>query len=43
MAELPIMPIYFYTDPTLIKSYVKGVNQSSLGMIYFHDAYIAQH
>ncbi|TCL68495.1 oligopeptide transport system substrate-binding protein [Hydrogenispora ethanolica] len=43
MDEMPIMPIYFYTNPTLMKSYVKGVNQSALGMVYFDKAYIARH
>lgn len=38
--DMPIIPIYYYTQPKGIKDYVKGVNVSPLGFIYFDQAYI---
>jgi oligopeptide transport system substrate-binding protein len=40
MTELPIMPIYFYTRPYLLKDRVKGVRFSVTSMIYFSEAYV---
>lgn len=34
------MPIYYYTKPTLLKSYVKGVHFSPLGFVFYHNATI---
>jgi oligopeptide transport system substrate-binding protein len=41
MNELPVMPIYFYTRPYIIKDRVKGVHYSVTSMIDFSGAYIA--
>lgn len=35
MDRVTVMPIYFYTDPEVIKSYVKGWRKSPLGWFYF--------
>lgn len=40
MKDMPIIPIYYYTQPKGIKDYVKDVRISSLGFIYFDKAYI---
>lgn len=40
MEDMPIIPLYYYTQPKGIKDYVKGVRVSSLGFIYFDKAYI---
>lgn len=40
MEDMPIIPIYYYTQPKGIKDYVKDVRISSLGFIYFDKAYI---
>ena len=40
MADMPIIPLYYYTQVKGIKDYVKGVNVSSLGFVYFDKAYI---
>lgn len=40
MEDMPIIPIYYYTQPKGIKDYVKDVRVSSLGFIYFDKAYI---
>ncbi len=42
MDELPIMPIYYYTNPSLTKKNVQGLRQSALGFIIFNDAYITK-
>ncbi len=36
------MPIYYYTKPTLLKSYVKDVHFSPLGFVFYHNATIEQ-
>jgi hypothetical protein len=38
MDEYITMPIYYYTKPTLLKSYVKGVHFSPLGFVFYHNA-----
>lgn len=43
MDEMPIIPIYYYTNVVCIKDYVKNVHKSPLGMVYFDDTYIAKH
>lgn len=43
MDEMPIIPIYFYTKPYLMKDWVKGVRQSALGFNDFSRAYILAH
>ena len=40
MNDLPILPMYYYTQPKGVKSYVKDVRVSPLGFIYFDKAYI---
>lgn len=40
MEDMPIIPVYYYTQPKGIKSYVKDVRVSPLGFIYFDRAYI---
>ncbi|PKK40382.1 Oligopeptide ABC transporter, periplasmic oligopeptide-binding protein OppA [Clostridiaceae bacterium JG1575] len=40
MEEMPILPIYFYTNVLCFKDYVKGVRKSPLGFLYFETAYI---
>lgn len=43
MTDLPILPIYFYSDEYLIKDYVGGVVRSPLGPVEFKYAYIKKH
>ncbi len=31
MAEMPVIPLYFYTDPFLARGYVRGINRSAMG------------
>jgi len=40
MEDMPIIPIFFYTNPVLVKPYIKGVTKSPLGFTYFDEAYI---
>lgn len=40
MAELPVLPVYYYTDVQGIQPYVKDVVNSPLGQVYFQNAYI---
>jgi ABC-type oligopeptide transport system, periplasmic component len=40
MDDMPVMPIYFYNSILLIKPSVKGVVKSSLGFVYFDNAYV---
>lgn len=35
MEDMPGLPIYYYTQPMGVKSYVKGLKVSNLGFIYF--------
>ncbi|MGE5578234.1 MAG: peptide ABC transporter substrate-binding protein [Syntrophothermus sp.] len=43
MDAMPLIPIYFYTNPVLQKDYVKDVIMSMLGFYDFKYAWIAQH
>lgn len=44
MTEMPIAPIYFYTDPWMQQPYVRGVVKYTFGpSIDFKASYIAQH
>lgn len=43
MNEMPIIPIYFYTRPYVIKPWVKGVRYSAVGLVDFSEAFIANH
>ncbi len=40
MDEMVVMPIYYYTDPTYVKTYVKEWEKTPLGHWYFGNAYI---
>ncbi|WIF94071.1 peptide ABC transporter substrate-binding protein [Caminicella sporogenes] len=42
MDEMIVMPIYYYTDPVMVKDKVKGWQKTKLGHWYFGDAYIAE-
>lgn len=42
MEELPIMPVYHYTDTMLVKSKVKNWTRSVLGSLDFTSAYIGE-
>jgi len=40
MEEMPIIPIYYYTKPYVMKNTVKGIKLSTLGYVDFSEAYI---
>jgi len=40
MNDMPIMPLYFYTNVVEVKSYVKDLHKSPLGFVYFNNTYI---
>ncbi|OOM81882.1 oligopeptide-binding protein OppA precursor [Clostridium puniceum] len=40
MADMPIIPLYYYTRPIGIKDYVKGVKVSVMNTLYFKNAYV---
>ncbi len=40
MAEIPVCPIYYYTQPVMVKSYVKDYVSIAVGGIDFKSAYI---
>ncbi|KPU45942.1 oligopeptide-binding protein OppA precursor [Oxobacter pfennigii] len=40
MDDMPILPVFFYTNTMLINSKVKGIIKSPLGHMYFDRAYI---
>lgn len=40
MEDMIVIPIYYYTNPEMIKSYVKDVRVSPLGFVSFDEAYI---
>ncbi|MCF7926896.1 MAG: peptide ABC transporter substrate-binding protein [Candidatus Izimaplasma sp.] len=42
MTDMPIIPVYHYTDTMLVKSYVKDWGRSVLGSVDFSRAYIEQ-
>jgi oligopeptide transport system substrate-binding protein len=43
MNEMPILPIYFYTRPYIIKPWVKGVRYSAVGLVDFSGVSILAH
>jgi oligopeptide transport system substrate-binding protein len=43
MNEMPIIPIYFYTRPYIIKPWVKGVRYSAVGLVDFSGVRIERH
>jgi oligopeptide transport system substrate-binding protein len=43
MAEMPIIPIHYYTRPVLISKWTKRVRYSAVGLIDFSRAYILAH
>ena len=43
MDEMPIAPIYFYTDLYMEQDYVKGVVRNPDKTVYFRDAYVVEH
>lgn len=43
MNEMPIIPLYFYTRPYIIKPWVKGVRYSAIGLVDFSGVSIAAH
>jgi oligopeptide transport system substrate-binding protein len=43
MMEVPYMPVYYYTDPDLIKDYVKDWDKSYKSTYFFGNTYIAEH
>ncbi|SUY46959.1 oligopeptide ABC transporter periplasmic oligopeptide-binding protein [Clostridium putrefaciens] len=40
MNDMPIVPIYYYTNIICQKDYVKGVVKSPLGFVFFENAYV---
>lgn len=40
MNDMPVIPLYFYTNVVCVKSYVKDVHKSPLGFVFFDKAYI---
>ncbi|HBF36426.1 MAG TPA: ABC transporter substrate-binding protein [Firmicutes bacterium] len=43
MDQMPIIPIYFYTRPYIIKPWVKGVRYSAVGLVDFSGVIIHAH
>lgn len=42
MKDVPIIPIYFYTNIVCYRDYVKDVRKSPLGFLFFDKAYIQE-
>lgn len=40
MEDMPLIPLYYYTNVVCIKDYVKDVHKSALGFVYFDYGYI---
>ncbi|WP_055667589.1 peptide ABC transporter substrate-binding protein [Desnuesiella massiliensis] len=40
MNDMPIIPIYYYSNVVCSKDYVKGVRKSPLGFMFFDKAYV---
>jgi oligopeptide transport system substrate-binding protein len=40
MADMPIIPIYFYTNPVLLSKSIKNFYQSTLGFVDWKNAYM---
>ena len=43
MNDMPIAPIYNYTNIVCVKDYVKGIHKSPLGFVFFEKAYVDKH
>jgi oligopeptide transport system substrate-binding protein len=43
MDEMPVIPLYFYTNPNVLKPWVKNLNLSALGFWHFKEAWIEKH
>jgi oligopeptide transport system substrate-binding protein len=43
MNEMPIVPLYFYTRPYIIKKWVSGVRYSAVGLVDFSGVSISAH
>ncbi|MNO06208.1 hypothetical protein D3C81_2278990 [compost metagenome] len=43
MEDMPIIPLYYYTQTKGIKPYVKDVHISPLGFVYFQTAFVEAH
>jgi len=40
MKDIPMIPLYFYTNVVEVKSYVKDLHKSPLGFVYLQNTYI---
>jgi len=40
MTDMPILPIYYYTNPVLLSKHIKNFYQSTLGMVDWKNAYM---
>jgi len=40
MTDMPIIPIYYYTNPVLLKKTIKNFYQSTLGFVDWKNAYM---
>jgi len=40
MTDMPILPIYYYTNPMLLSKHVKNFYQSTLGIVDWKNAYV---
>lgn len=43
MEDMPIIPLYYYTQTKGLKPYVKDVHISPLGFVYFQTAFVEAH
>lgn len=41
--EMGIMPIYYYVQPSLTKTYLKGITMDYSGAVYYDRAYLLEH
>jgi oligopeptide transport system substrate-binding protein len=41
MTDMPILPIYYYTNPVLLSKHIKNFYQSTLGMVDWKNAYMS--
>ena len=35
--DMPLLPIYYYVSPRLVKSYVEGMSKDPMDKFYFKD------
>lgn len=38
--DLPVMPIYYYTNPAMMRTNIKNAPKSALGQVYYRNAYV---